>query len=66
MSAATTDCTQILLVPFHANAPLDEDGPVHSLLSSALAIPKTSPGFKRLYWGRRVEDQILHIHIGEI
>ena len=65
MTAITTDCTQILHIPFHASIPIPKGGGTEKLLQSAFDIPKKSRGFKRLYWGKRLEDQILQVHIGK-
>ena len=64
MSAITTDCTQILYIPFHASIAIPKNGAVEKLINRALEIPEKTRGFKRLYWGKRLEDQILQIHIG--
>jgi hypothetical protein len=45
------------------DAPLDEAGPA---LVADLSVLEHGPGFRRLYWGRHVEEPgQLHLHIGE-
>jgi hypothetical protein len=68
MSAATTDLTQVIQFPMNNMLPLDPAapaGPVYELLKKGLEILKT-PGTKRVYWGKRLEDQVLHIHVGRL
>jgi heme-degrading monooxygenase HmoA len=64
--AAPLQPTQMIILALEANAAVEEQASeAGQVWAAALRILEQSPGFRRLYWGRHVEEpEKIQIHIG--